>query len=178
MAPTSSGLRSRSSTRPFSAKLRFQERLVGRVLQQPAHQVSHAWQHGPVGRVNPDAVAAGDQGVLNHVAHAVQCLELEAGRGQSHGLGGRDRVGQAADVVAAEGRPKLMMMLDHEPGAALVHRVALPLLQEHRLGPAQPPGGQDLVVPVGPLDQPDRDRGPADSTHSRSIMSSASASGW
>ena len=58
---------------------RFQERLVGRVLQQPAHQVSHAWQHGSIGRVNPDPVAAGDQCGLNHVAHAVQCLELEAG---------------------------------------------------------------------------------------------------
>ena len=30
-----------------------------------------------------------------------------------------------------------------------------------RLGPAQPPGGQDLVVPVRPLHQPDRDRRPA-----------------
>ena len=37
-------------------------------------------------------------------------------------------------------------------------RVALPLLKEDRLGPAEPPGGQDLVVPVGSLDQPDRDR--------------------
>ena len=111
-----------------------------------------------IGRVNPNPVAAGDQCGLNHVAHAVQCLELEASGGNLCHLGGRDRMGQAADVVAAKGRAELLMMLDQEPGATLEHRVTLPFLKEDRLGPAEPPGGQDLVVPVGPLDQPDRDR--------------------
>ena len=43
------------------------------------------------------------------------------------------------------------------PGAALKRRVALPLLQINWLGPAQPPRGRDLVVPVRSLDEPDRD---------------------
>ena len=152
MAPTSSGLRSRFSISRVLGQTRLQERLVGRVFQQPAHQVSHAWQHGAIGGVNPDPVAAGDQCGLNHVAHAVQGLELEAGWANRRSLGGRDRMGQAANVVAAEGGAQLLMMLDQEPGAPLIHRVALPLPEEDRLGPAQPPRGQDLVVPVGPLD--------------------------
>ena len=45
-----------------SVEAGLQERLVRRVLQQPAHQVGHARQHRAVGRVDPDAVAAGDQG--------------------------------------------------------------------------------------------------------------------
>ena len=65
---------------------------------------------------------------------------------------------QAADIVAAEGRAQLLVMLDQEPGAALEGRIALPLLEEDRLGPAQPPRGRDFVVPVSSLDQPDRDR--------------------
>ena len=103
-------------------------------------------------------MAAIDQGTLDQVAHAVEGLELVGRAGQSAGLGGGDRVRQAADIVAAEGRAQLLVMLDQEPGAALERRIALPLLEIDRLGPAQPPRGRDFVVPVRSLDQPDRDR--------------------
>ena len=53
------------------------------------------------------------------------------------------------------------LVLHQEPGTPLVARVGLPLLEEDRDGPAELPGVQDLVIPVGPLDQPDRDRRPA-----------------
>ena len=63
--------------------------------------------------------------------------------------------------MAAERRPQPVVILQQEPRAPLERRVALPLLQVDRLGPAEPPGAQDLVIPVRPLDQPDRDRRPA-----------------
>ena len=140
---------------------RLQERLVRRVFEQPPHQVGHARQDGAIGRIDPHAMAAVDQGALDQVAHAEERLELVGRLGQSPRLGGGDRVGQAADVVAAERRPQLVVMLDQEPRAPLERRVALPFLQVDRLGPAQPPRGRDLVVPVRSLDQPDRDRRPA-----------------
>ena len=34
----------------------------------------------------------------------------------------------------------------------------MPLLKEDRLGPAEPPGGHDFVIPVGSFDEADRDR--------------------
>ena len=49
-------------------------------------------------------------------------------------------------------------MLHQEPGATLVTGVRLPLLEVDRLRPAELPGVHDLVVPVRPLDQPDRHR--------------------
>ena len=70
-------------------------------------------------------------------------------------------MGEAADVVAAERRAEQRVVLHQEPGTPLVVRVGLPLLEEHRHGPAVLPGVQDLVVPVRPLDQPHPDRRPA-----------------
>ena len=119
MAPISSGSRSRSSIGALLGETRLQERFVRRILEQPAHQVGHARQHRAVGRVDPHAVAAVDQGALDQVAHAEEGLQLVGRLRQLAGLGGGDRVRQAADVVAAERRPQLLVVLDQEAGAAL-----------------------------------------------------------
>ena len=116
MAPISSGLRSRSSIGARCGEARLQERLVRRVLEQPPHQVGHARQHGAVGGVDPHAMAAVDQGALDQVAHAEERLKLVGDGGQPRRLGRGDRVGQAADVVAAEGRAQLLVVLEQEPG--------------------------------------------------------------
>ncbi len=88
-------------------------------------------------------------------------LELVGRRGQPHGFGRGDRMREAADVMAAERRPQPLVIRQQEPRAPLERRVALPLLQVDRLRPTQPPRAQDLVIPVRPLDQSDRDRRPA-----------------
>ena len=87
-------------------KARPQERIVGRVFQQPPHQVRHAGNQLAVGHVNPQAVAQVDQRLLLGVAHAVEHLQLEAARRQAEVPGHGDAVGQRADVVAAQRRPQ------------------------------------------------------------------------
>ena len=81
----------------------------------------------------------GQPGLLNHVTHAEEGLELVGGSVESLRFGGGDRVCQAADVVAAEGRTQSVVVLQQKPGAALEGGVALPFLKVDRLGPAQPP---------------------------------------
>ena len=55
-----------------------QERFVGRVLQQPPHQVGHAGQQLAVGRVDAHALAQRHQRVLDRLGHAVEHLQLVA----------------------------------------------------------------------------------------------------
>ena len=103
-------------------------------------------------------MAVGHEGALDRLAHAVEHLHLVARGRHAVRLGGGHRGRQAPHVVARQGRAEPLVVLHQEPGATLETGVGLPLLQVDRLGPAELPGVHDLVVPVRPLDQPDRHR--------------------
>src|SRR6185436_19140410 len=94
-------------------------------------------------------------------AHAEERLQLVGTGRQSVRFGDGDRECQAANIVAAKRRAKLLVVLEQEPRAPLERRIALPLLKIDWLGPAQPPRAGDFIVPVRTLDQPDRDRSAA-----------------
>ena len=86
---------------------RPQKRRVGGVLEQPANQVRHAGQKLAERRVDADALAEPDQGVLHRVGHAVEHLNLEAAVGGSPIVWASGQgVSQAADVMAGERRPQ------------------------------------------------------------------------
>ena len=87
---------------------------------KPPHQVGHAGQQLAVGRVDAHALAQRHQRVLDRLGHAVEHLELVAARRQAEDLGRGQGVGQAADVVAAEGRPQHVVVLQQEARQLLV----------------------------------------------------------
>ena len=73
---------SRSWSSP-SAKVEPQERLVGRVLEQPPHEVGHAGDELADGRVFAHAAGRAADGRLDGLAHAVQHLQLVGVFGQA-----------------------------------------------------------------------------------------------
>ena len=113
-----------------------QERFVGRVLQQPPHQVRHARQQLAVGRVDADPLAHPHQHVLDRVGHAVEHLDLDRPRRHAQLVGHGQGVRDAADVVAAERRPQRTVVLQQKPRQPLVGGVGLPLFQPDRRLPA------------------------------------------
>ena len=151
MAPISSGSRSRSSIWALLGEARLQERLVRRVLQQPAHQVGHARQHGAVGRVDPHAMAAVDQGTLDQrrpcrrasAARRPTAAAPSPRRRRSRGPG-CGRCGCRRPAATARGA-RIRNRAQRSK-----RRVALPLLQVDRLGPAQPPRGRRPRSPSTP----------------------------
>ena len=137
---------------------RPQERRVGRVFEQPTNQIRHAGQKLTERRVDAHPLAEPDEGVLHRIGHAVEHLDLVAGRRQAEHLGGGHRVGQAAQVMAAERRTEHAMILQQELGQAFVGGVGLRLAREDGDGPALLGGDHGLVVPVGSLDEPHPNR--------------------
>ena len=88
----------------------------------------------------------------------MQHLDLEAVVGHAQAAGGGDRRRERAHVVAAEGRPHHVDALEHEARQALERDVGVGLVGEDRRGPALLAGEHRLVVPVGALDEPHRER--------------------
>ena len=137
-----------------------EERLVGGVLQQAAHQVGHARDQLADRGVDPDPLAQQAQGGVDRPGHPVEHLQLDRAVGQPGGPGGGQAVGQATEVVTGEGRPDRAGAVDQVADAALVVGVGLGLLLEDRHRPALGLGDDGLVVPVGAFDQPDLERQP------------------
>ncbi len=81
-----------------------EERLVRRVLQQPAHQVGHARHQLADRGVDPQPLPHRPQRGVHRLGHAVEHLQLDGAVGQPGGPGGGQPVGQAAEVVAGERR--------------------------------------------------------------------------
>ena len=81
-----------------------QERIVRGVLQQPPHQVPHAWEQLAEGRVHAHPLPQLHQGGFDRVAHAVEHLELNRSLGQAQAPGRRQGVGDGADVVRRDRR--------------------------------------------------------------------------
>ena len=130
-----------------------QERLVRRVLQQPPHEIRHARDQLAERHVDAHPLAALGERAHQRLGHAVQRLELDASGGQAIGLARGQRVGDRADVVAADGEIDRVGVLEKQAGEALERRVRLGLRLEHGHGPVLELGVGGLVVPVRALHQ-------------------------
>ncbi len=135
-----------------------QEGIIGRVFQQPADQVGHAGDQLAERRVNPHALAAVGQELRLVAPHAVEHLQLVGSLGHAEVLRAGDAVGEAPQVVAAEGGSQPAIVLHQEPREPLEIGVGLPFLLVDGNGPAVRLGHDRFVVPVGPLHQPHPDR--------------------
>jgi len=90
----------------------LQERLVGRVFEQPANQIGHTRDQITEGCVDAKRAAHVDDSGLQRIAHAEQHLQLEVARCQADRLGVADRRGQAADVVTGQRRANDAVMVE------------------------------------------------------------------
>ena len=136
-----------------------QERLVGGVLEQAAHEVGHAGNELADRRVLAQAQAHGAHRRLDGVAHAVQHLDLEAVVGHAAG-GGRWRWPPRASArcgCAKAGRTTSTLSSMRRARRSK-ETSAVGLVGEDRRGPALLAGEHRLVVPVGALDEPHRER--------------------
>ena len=158
MAPISSGSRSRSSTRRLRGEAGLEERFVRRVFQQPAHQVGHARQAWRRKACRPARGAPANQARWIDVAHAVKHLDLVAARRHAVRLGGGHRVRQAPDVMAAKGRAQSVDGAPSRTGHSARNRRRFATSGGRPARANRVVGRHDLVVPVRPLDQPDRHR--------------------
>ena len=130
-----------------------QERLVGRVFEQAAHQVSHALQHFANGGVHAHGQAGFAQSVPDRFPHAVDDLVFDIVGGRLQFLGRFHDAGNGAQVVGGAGQPGLLAAFQDDPGQLLEVGVGFGLIEKYRDGPVVLPGPDDLGVPVGPLDQ-------------------------
>ena len=139
-------------------KALLEERIVRGVLEQPPDQIRHARKQLAVGRVDPHPQAHRFQHVLDRVGHAVEHLEFEVRLRHFQLLGDGQGVRDAADVVAAEGRPEPGVIPHQEGRAAFEVVVRLPLLSKYWYRPAILRGDHGFVIPVRPLHEADPDR--------------------
>ena len=151
------GIAQQSLRRLALSETLAQKRLVGRVLQEPAHQVRHAGDELAVRRIHPHPLTHVHQRAAQRRRHAVEHLILHGAGRQVHRLAQRHRVGDGADVVAGNGQPHRIVVFQEQLGDPLVRRVALPLALEHRHRPALEAGVHRLVVPICAFDQPHLD---------------------
>ena len=137
------------------------ERGVGAVLQQPAHQVGQQGlvrAHRRVDAARPAQSAFGlgaDHLLVQRLAHAVQALELVLPRRVALGTGHVVDRGQRVRVVGGELRVRRVGRIQQLARAGQVRQVGVRLARVHRvvslpvdLGPL------DLGIPVRALDQP------------------------
>ena len=157
----SGGARSAASSARWLALAH--EALVGGVLQQPPNQVGH-----PRHQVSDRGVDVDLRAERAHGARPGRPPSRRAsGSWRSPGssaevVGGRDGVGDRADVVRGErrlhGRSAVGVRGQQEAGAALVAGVGVRLVLVDRHRPAVGSGQHRLGVPVGALHQPHGDR--------------------
>ena len=140
-----------------AAGLVVEERVVARVLQQPAHEVGHAGHEVADRAVGAHAQALGGDRLLQRVAEAAQDLQLDVGVVAAREPVVGDRVGDRAQVVRRDRRaqPAAVGAVVDQPARELLEvDVGLGLDLEHRRLPAVLGGLDDLVVPVGALHEP------------------------
>ena len=87
-----------------AAGLVVEERVVARVLQQPAHEVGHAGHEVADRAVGAHAQALGGDRLLQRVAEAAQDLQLDVGVVAAREAVVGDRVGDRAQVVRRDRR--------------------------------------------------------------------------
>ena len=129
-----------------------QKRSIGGVLHQPANQICNARQQFAHRQINPHALAVLDDRLAHRLGHAVEHLDLVTVGRNAELLRRDDGVGQAAQVVAAEGGVDDVVAFEQN-GSVLVVRIGFRFVQENRDRPALLLGPGDLAVPVGALDQ-------------------------
>ncbi len=135
-----------------------QERLVGGVLQQAAHQVGHAGDHLAVGAVEAHPPGDLEQALAHRFGHAVEDLEFVAFFGDAEGLGCFQDGGDRADVVRAAGEVHPFVVFQQQARLALEGGVGGRLFGVNGNRPAVLAGADRLVIPVGALDQAHADR--------------------
>src|SRR5271154_1557284 len=96
-----------------------QKARVGRVLEQPPHEVSHAGEEIADRRVEPDAMTEFAQEIALRLGHAEKHLDLVRARLESEMIRVGERGGNGAKIVRAEGGLQRGMMIKHMPGEAL-----------------------------------------------------------
>ena len=131
------------------------ERGVGAVFQKPPHQIGEQIAMAADRRV--DAARGirqlGQKRGVERLAHAVQALEFEA----LDAARVLDDAGDGQRVVGGELRVKPSARREQLPGAGHVAEVGHGLAREHRIiGKPALLRALDLGVPIGALDQPDR----------------------
>ena len=141
-----------------------QEGFVGRVFEQPAHEIGHARQQLAVGAVEPHPAGHLEQAFAHGFGHADQGLEFVAVFRHAEACRRLHDIGDGAHVVGGALEIDEIAVFEHHPGKTLVGDVGLGLAQPGRHGPAHLFGQHGLVVPVGALDQTQSERqarGPA-----------------
>ena len=134
------------------------ERAVGPVLEQPAHQIGQQILVRSDRRINPHprrrasrlALGAGEF-FVNILAHAVEALEFERAACSERG----DRA-DCIGVVRGKGREQRIARIEQPRGTGEVRHIGCHLAGEHRvIGIAADLAQLDLGVPIRALDQPD-----------------------
>ena len=144
-----------------AARLVGQERVVGGVLEQAAHEVGHAGHEVADRAVGAHAQARAGDRLLERVAEAAQDLQLEVLVLAAGEPVVGDRVGDRAQVVARDGHAQAAARrarVEQPAGELLEVAVRVGLDVEDRDLPAVLARLDDLVVPVGALDEPDGQR--------------------
>ena len=131
------------------------ERGVGAVLQQTAHQVGQKVVVAADGRVDPtrDGIVGPDQRAVERLRHAVQALELEI----APRAGQLDDAGDGMRIVGRELRVEGIAAVQQPARAGEIGDVGRELAGQHRVGQALLLGALDLGIPIGALDQAHRD---------------------
>ena len=131
------------------------ERGVGAVLQQAAHQVGQKVVVAADRRIDParDGIVGPDQRAVERLRHAVQALELEI----APRAGQLDDAGDGMRVVGRELRVEGIAAVQQPARAGEIGDVGRELAGQHRVGQALLLGALDLGIPIGALDQAHRD---------------------
>jgi hypothetical protein len=141
-----------------------QKGFVGRVFEQPAHEIGHARQEFAVGAVEPHPAGHLEQTLAHGFGHADQGLELVAVFRHAKARRRLHDVGDGAHVVGGALEIDEVAVFERHPGEAFMGDVGFGLAQPGGHGPAHLSGQHGLVVPVGALDQTQSERqarGPA-----------------
>ena len=136
------------------------KRVVGGVLQQPAHQVAHSRDEITHGAVHPGTYTKVANGGMQRGGHAVQYLHLISVDRKIMSPGRGNGESQTAQVVAGERRADMAGRSGHHHsmGAPLIVGVTVRLHRIQRAFPTIGPSGDGLGVPVRPLHQSDLQR--------------------
>ena len=93
------GIREQLLLRRFAHVFNAEKALVARVFEETSDEIGHAGEQFTDSAVFTDPLAAGEEGSLQFIGHAVERLELIGARVHTEAFGLRDGVGAAADVV-------------------------------------------------------------------------------
>ncbi len=128
--------------------------LVGGILQKPPHQVGHAGDEIAHRRVEAHPVAEVPHEIALRIGHAVEELDFEIARRDAFILRIGESGGNGTEIVRADGGLDEFAHIEQTPGEFFVSGIGVGFPCEHGAGESLQAGIDDLVIPVGPLDQP------------------------